>query len=119
MMIDISTIHSLELIQNLQNAKSKHCLLGLLNETSTPMGNRMLRSNILQPSTQVEHTLNPRFDALDELTIKEHMFFEIKIGKEFSQRRSAYYLTVDYSAQRLHGYGDATNEGKSDISSPK
>lgn len=81
MMIDVSTIHSLELIQNLQNAKSKHCLFGLLDETSTPMGTRMLRSNILQPSTQVEHTLSPRFDALDELTVKEDVFFEIRKGK--------------------------------------
>ncbi|KAI0898154.1 DNA mismatch repair protein-like protein MutS [Annulohypoxylon nitens] len=78
MMIDISTIHSLELIQNLQNAKSKDCLFGLLNETLTPMGSRMLRSNILQPSCQVENTLVPRYDALDELTVKEDMFFEIR-----------------------------------------
>ncbi|KAI1105460.1 DNA mismatch repair protein-like protein MutS [Jackrogersella minutella] len=78
MMIDISTIHSLELIQNLQNAKSKDCLFGLLNETLTPMGSRMLRSNILQPSCQVESTLIPRYDALDELTVKEDMFFEIR-----------------------------------------
>ncbi|KAI1134479.1 DNA mismatch repair protein-like protein MutS [Hypoxylon sp. FL0543] len=78
MMIDISTIHSLELIQNLQNAKSKDCLFGLLNETLTPMGSRMLRSNILQPSCQVDSTLVPRYDALDELTVKEDMFFEIR-----------------------------------------
>ncbi|RYP22856.1 hypothetical protein DL765_001452 [Monosporascus sp. GIB2] len=78
MMVDISTIQSLELIQNLQNAKSKECLFGLLNETVTPMGSRMLRSNILQPSCQVENTLLPRYDALDELTIKEDMFFEVR-----------------------------------------
>ncbi|KAI1382005.1 DNA mismatch repair protein-like protein MutS [Hypoxylon crocopeplum] len=77
-MIDISTIHSLELIQNLQNAKSKDCLFGLLNETLTPMGSRILRSNILQPSCQVDSTLVPRYDALDELTVKEDMFFEIR-----------------------------------------
>lgn len=81
MMIDVSTNHSLELTQNLQSAKSKYCLFGLLNETYTPMGNRMLRSNILQPSTQVEYVLNPRFDALDEITIKEDMFYEIRKGK--------------------------------------
>ncbi|KAH8204380.1 hypothetical protein TruAng_001431 [Truncatella angustata] len=83
MMIDVSTVHSLELIQNLQTAKSKYCLFGLLNETLTPMGTRMLRSNILQPSTQIEHTLNPRFDALDEITLKEDMFFEIRKGKSY------------------------------------
>ncbi|KAI0483324.1 muts domain V-domain-containing protein [Xylariaceae sp. FL0804] len=85
MMIDISTIHSLELIQNLQNARSKDCLFGLLNETFTPMGSRVLRSNILQPSSQVENTLMPRYDALDELTSKEDMFFEVrKALKDFS-----------------------------------
>ncbi|KAI1480263.1 muts domain V-domain-containing protein [Daldinia eschscholtzii] len=66
------------LLRNLQDAKSKDCLFGLLNETLTPMGSRMLRSNILQPSSQVENTLIPRFDALDELTVKEDMFFEIR-----------------------------------------
>lgn len=80
-MIDISTIQSLELIQNIQDAKSKHCLFGLLNSTSTPMGARMLRSNVLQPSTQIEKTLNPRYDALDELTVKEDMFFGVRTGK--------------------------------------
>ncbi|KAI2606660.1 DNA mismatch repair protein-like protein MutS [Hypoxylon sp. NC1633] len=78
MMIDISTIHSLELIQNLQNAKSKDCLFGLLNEALTPMGSRLIRSNILQPSCQVNDTLVPRYEALDELTVNEDMFFEIR-----------------------------------------
>ncbi|KAK8138544.1 hypothetical protein PG984_001924 [Apiospora sp. TS-2023a] len=78
MMIDISTIQSLELIQNIQNAMSKDCLYGILNETLTPMGARMLRSNILQPSTQWEATLKLRYDTLDELAVKEDMFFEIR-----------------------------------------
>ncbi|OBT48598.1 hypothetical protein VE00_00760 [Pseudogymnoascus sp. WSF 3629] len=63
MMIDLSTIQSLELIQNITNVKSKDCLFGLLNETLTPMGSRMLRSNILQPSTQ-ESILKNRYEAV-------------------------------------------------------
>ncbi|PSN60591.1 hypothetical protein BS50DRAFT_604577 [Corynespora cassiicola Philippines] len=74
MMIDVSTIHSLELVQNIQNAKSKDCLFGLLNETLTPMGSRLLRSNILQPLTEPT-TLDHRYDAIEELTTKEEMFF--------------------------------------------
>ncbi|KAI2468757.1 DNA mismatch repair protein-like protein MutS [Annulohypoxylon bovei var. microspora] len=93
MMIDISTIHSLELIQNLQNAKSKDCLFGLLNETLTPMGSRMLRSNILQPSCQVDSTLSPRYDALDELTVKEDMFFEIRKGLVIVPNQSSIYTS--------------------------
>ncbi|KAI0430231.1 DNA mismatch repair protein Msh4 [Xylaria sp. FL1042] len=85
MMIDLSTIHSLELIQNLHEPRSKDCLFGLLNQCLTPMGSRMLRSNIIQPSSQVERTLIPRYDALEELTMKEDMFFEIrKALKEFT-----------------------------------
>jgi DNA mismatch repair protein MSH4 len=78
MMISLTTIHSLELIQNLQNPSSKACLFGLLNQTRTPMGRRMLRSNLLQPSTQVEGVLLPRYDAVDELCTKEDMFFEAR-----------------------------------------
>ena len=78
-MIDVSTIYSLELVQNLQNQKSRDCLFGLLNETLTPMGSRLLRSNILQPLTDPE-TLNTRYDALEELTTKEEMFFGTRAG---------------------------------------
>lgn len=77
MMIDLSTIQSLELIQNITNVKSKDCLFGLINETLTPMGSRILRSNILQPSTN-EDLLKHRWDAVEELTGKEDMFFGIR-----------------------------------------
>ncbi|KAI9876937.1 MAG: MutS protein msh4 [Pleopsidium flavum] len=77
MMIDLSTIQSLELIQNLQDAKSKDCLFGLLNETLTPMGSRLLRSNLLQPSTETE-VIKKRYDAVEELTTKEEMFYAVR-----------------------------------------
>ncbi|KAI4217829.1 MAG: hypothetical protein L6R36_009256 [Xanthoria steineri] len=77
MMIDLSTISSMELIQNLQNPKSKDCLFGLLNQTLTPMGSRLLKSLLLQPSTNVE-TLEKRFDALDELATREDIFFAVR-----------------------------------------
>ena len=77
MMIDLSTIRSLELVQNLQVPKSKDCLFGLLNETQTPMGARLLRSNILQPLTAPK-TLDTRYDALEELSTKEDTFFAVR-----------------------------------------
>jgi DNA mismatch repair protein MSH4 len=80
MTIDISTVHTLELIQNIQDGRSKECLFGLLNQTLTPMGSRILRSNILQPSTLVETTIRSRYEALEELTAKEDMFFAIRKG---------------------------------------
>ncbi|RDA88741.1 hypothetical protein CP532_4017 [Ophiocordyceps camponoti-leonardi (nom. inval.)] len=78
MMIDISAIQSLEIMQNLHNPKSKDCLYGLLNHTSTPMGARMLRSNILQPPTPRDTFIAPRYDALEELTTSEEMFREVR-----------------------------------------
>lgn len=78
-MIDLSTIASLELIQNLQNQKSKHSLFGLLNETLTAMGARFLRSNILQPSTDALK-IQGRYEALEEITTKEELFFAIRNG---------------------------------------
>ena len=79
MMIDVSTIYSLELVQNLQNTRSKDCLFGLLNETLTPMGSRLLRTNVLQPLTD-PGTLEGRYDALEELTTKEELFFATRSG---------------------------------------
>ena len=78
MMIDITAIQSLELLQNSRNPKSKDSLYGFLNHTLTPMGARLLRNNILQPSTQRDDVLEPRFDALHELTLNEAMFFELR-----------------------------------------
>lgn len=77
MLIDFSTVHSLELIQNLQNSKSNECLFGLLNNTLTAMGARLLRSNVLQPLTDVS-TINARLDALEEFTEHEEMFFQTR-----------------------------------------
>jgi len=79
MMIDLSTIQSLELIQNIHNPKSKECLFGLMNQTLTPMGARLLRSAILQPSAQPE-VLNQRYEAVDELVSKDYMFYQTRLG---------------------------------------
>ncbi|KKZ65073.1 DNA mismatch repair protein MSH4 [[Emmonsia] crescens] len=77
MLIDLSTIVSLELIQNLQNSKSRDCLFGVLNETLTPMGSRLLRSNVLQPSTE-QAKLLARYDAVEELSTKEELFYSAR-----------------------------------------
>ncbi|KAL4960291.1 MutS family protein MSH4 [Aspergillus stella-maris] len=77
MSIDLSTIISLELIQNLHNVKSNESLFGLLNETLTPMGSRLLRTNILQPSTEASK-LTARYEAVEDLSTKEEMFFSVR-----------------------------------------
>ncbi|CEJ56705.1 hypothetical protein PMG11_02904 [Penicillium brasilianum] len=77
MTIDLATIISLELIQNLHNAKSKDSLYGLLNETRTAMGARLLRVNILQPSTE-RVKLTARYNAVEDLSTKEAMFVSVR-----------------------------------------
>ena len=100
MMIDLSTIASLELVQNLQDAKSRDSLLGLLNETQTKMGARILRSNVLQPSTDSEK-IAQRYEALGELAGKEEMFFAVRTGLFLPLHRCR--LTC-HSTGRLRGY---------------
>jgi DNA mismatch repair protein MSH4 len=77
--IDASTIRSLELIQNAENHKSKQCLFGLLNQTLTPMGGRQLRTYILQPSTDTTK-INARLSAVEELTKNAQIFYAARQG---------------------------------------
>ncbi|KAH9860690.1 hypothetical protein J1614_012022 [Plenodomus biglobosus] len=100
MMIDVSTVYSLELIQNLQNAKSKDCLFGLLNETLTPMGARLLQNNILQPLTDAD-VLNTRYAAVEDLTRKEEMFFATRAGWFTLQVVETNRLLTRHSTQEL------------------
>lgn len=77
MTVDLQTIASLELIQNLHNPKSRDSLYGLLNQTLTPMGARLLRATILQPSTEIVK-LTARYNAVEDLSTKEDMFVSVR-----------------------------------------
>ena len=85
MMIDRQTCGSLEVIQNLQRPNSKDCLYGLMNQTLTPMGARRLRVNLLQPSTNAT-VLKHRYEAVEELSTKEHIFFPVRKGALHAMR---------------------------------
>lgn len=77
MVVDCATAKNLELTQNLVSQNDKETLFGILNETLTPMGARLLRSNILQPLTD-EKTLNTRLDCVQELSSSEETFYTLK-----------------------------------------
>lgn len=77
MLIDPATMHSLELIQNLQDVKSTDSLFGLLNNTHSAMGARLLRTSILQPTMEVS-ILEQRLDAVQEFIQHEEMFFHVR-----------------------------------------
>ncbi|KAF9155098.1 MutS protein msh4 [Linnemannia schmuckeri] len=77
MVIDCATARNLELTMNLSSQNDKDTLFGILNETLTPMGARLLRSNILQPLTD-ERTIQTRLDCVQELSQVEDRFYALK-----------------------------------------
>jgi len=100
MLIDLSTVHSLELIQNLKDPKSPDCLFGLLDNTLTAMGARLLRASILQPLTDLS-TLNARLDSVEEFTQHEEMFSQarqaLKPVLDMDRLLTAVLLGLDFS----------------------
>jgi DNA mismatch repair protein MSH4 len=79
MMIDVSTVRALELIENIQNSRCKASLFGLLNVTVTKMGERLLRSNILQPPAQKD-IVEKRYAAVQELVSNTSVFAAVRTG---------------------------------------
>ncbi|KAG0380109.1 MutS protein msh4 [Mortierella sp. AD032] len=77
MVIDCATARNLELTMNLSSQNDKDTLFGILNETLTPMGARLLRSNILQPLTD-ERTIQTRLDCVQELSQVEDRFYALR-----------------------------------------
>lgn len=75
--IDVATARNLELVSNIMRRNSKDTLFGVLNHTVTPMGSRLLRTNILQPSTD-EALIRRRLDAVQELISQENLLFDIQ-----------------------------------------
>ncbi|XP_054166612.1 mutS protein homolog 4-like [Oppia nitens] len=73
MSIDSKTAKLLELIVNLNDPKSSHTLFGVLNRTKTRSGYRLLRSNILQPSTDT-NVIDKRLDMIEEIISSQTMF---------------------------------------------
>ncbi|KNE71791.1 hypothetical protein AMAG_16098 [Allomyces macrogynus ATCC 38327] len=65
MMIDALTAASLELVVN-QSGHASHTLFGVLNQTKTTMGARLLRCTVLQPSVD-QLTIETRLDAVQEI----------------------------------------------------
>lgn len=76
--LDRSTITSLELLQNIRHAKgASSTLFGLLNNALTPQGRRLIRSTLLQPSTNKD-VIVARHEAVEELSSNEDLFTEVR-----------------------------------------
>ncbi|XP_062863717.1 mutS protein homolog 4 [Trichomycterus rosablanca] len=86
-MIDTLSASHLELVINNRDHRSEHTLLGVLNYTKTPGGERRLRANILEPLLDVD-TINTRLDTIQELLQDEELFYGLKSA-------IAHFLDID------------------------
>ena len=69
MIIDEATRRSLELDQTLRDGRRDFTLLGVMDETRTPMGSRMLAEWLSSPLTDIEQ-ITQRQDAIEELLVQ-------------------------------------------------
>ncbi|HZF40358.1 MAG TPA: DNA mismatch repair protein MutS [Blastocatellia bacterium] len=65
LVLDAPTINNLELVVS-QDGNPAHSLLGVLDETMTGMGARLLRQWVLRPSVRISE-IETRLDAVEEL----------------------------------------------------
>jgi DNA mismatch repair protein MutS len=65
LILDTPTVRNLELVESLDGSRSR-TLLGVLDETVTGMGSRLLKQWLLRPSMKIGE-LNARLDAVEEL----------------------------------------------------
>jgi DNA mismatch repair protein MutS len=66
LIIDEATRRSLELTQTIRDGTREHSLLGVLDQTVTSMGARLLSDWLSNPLTDLEQ-INSRLDAVDEI----------------------------------------------------
>jgi DNA mismatch repair protein MutS len=98
MLLDRSSVRSLELTETLFERKVKGSLLGVLDMTHTAMGGRLRRPGIKEPLTDVRE-IGRRLDAVEALT--ENVLARNNIKE---------YLKAVYDIERLAGrvsYGNA------------
>lgn len=74
MMLDPPTRRNLELMSSIRGGGAKASLLGVLDETITPMGGRLLRNWLMQPLRQVA-AINDRLDRVNA-------FFQMSATRE-------------------------------------
>ena len=68
MKLDLSTMKNLEIFESLNSSDNKATLISTLDNTSTPMGARLLRKNINEPLMS-KRAINKRLDLVDEYLI--------------------------------------------------
>jgi DNA mismatch repair protein MutS len=100
LILDHATIRNLELIESLTN-NSKDTLLGVINQTRTGMGARLLRQWIVRPSVSRDE-IEARLDAVAELVPSPMSLEEIRISFDglFDLERLLSKITVGTGSPR-------------------
>ncbi|SCZ88590.1 BZ3500_MvSof-1268-A1-R1_Chr2-1g04511 [Microbotryum saponariae] len=76
-LIDVETAANLELVANMINKYSQQHLLGMMSSCLTPMGHRLLRTNLLSPLTDTS-VIDTRLDAVEEFVNKEERLTSVR-----------------------------------------
>ena len=77
MLLDETTLSNLEIFES-HSGNDQHTLFGVLNQTCTAMGARMLRQWLRQPLLDKDH-INRRFDAIEELHNQFILCVELRV----------------------------------------
>uniref|UniRef100_A0A1I7XU16 DNA_MISMATCH_REPAIR_2 domain-containing protein n=1 Tax=Heterorhabditis bacteriophora TaxID=37862 RepID=A0A1I7XU16_HETBA len=75
-MIDLGSWKNLEIVDEFLS-KDHRSLMSIINKTLTPSGARLLRSNLLQPSTD-KPLIEARLDAVEELIDDPHLLERLR-----------------------------------------
>jgi len=77
MWLDYNTLRNLELTENIRDGSSRGSLLGVLDQTITSMGARLIKKWLKEPLLNKE-AINKRLDAIEELNKKVILREEIR-----------------------------------------
>ncbi|WP_367344185.1 DNA mismatch repair protein MutS [Methanomethylovorans sp.] len=77
MVLDSITLRNLEIVHNVRGEGNDTSLLKILDQTSTPMGGRMLKKWLLKPLISVSG-INERLDAVEEIAGKTLVRFDLR-----------------------------------------
>jgi DNA mismatch repair protein MutS len=81
LMLDAPTIRNLELVESLDGSRQR-TVLGVLDETTTGMGSRLMKQWLLRPSMKIGE-LNARLDSVEEL--KNALIFRDRLSSELKK----------------------------------
>lgn len=77
MILDSITLRNLEVVRNVRGEGKSATILGVLDDTMTPMGSRILQKWILKPLISTSD-INKRLDAVEEFTHNTLLRYDIR-----------------------------------------